>query len=355
LQIAAGGAMIPLRSAVIGGGAGGRLSMSALAKSTVFELVAVADIRPEVCRILKEEYPGLRTFPDHQSLFAECPVDVICVSTYAPTHELVTLDALATLPLKGLLVEKPLGHTVASAHRLLKAIRERGLPVVVPHNLLTSPTSLAVIEKVRAGAIGELKLVEIQCKNWDIINAGIHWLNFFVVASGNDPVRSVHAAVDKSTRTYRDGMQVETLAVTTAITQSGIRVIMYTGDGTPINVEGKDFVFRLLGTQGTLEFYGWEPGYLWNQEWILPPSTGMSGHQRHLENLAAMIETGVPDYSVAESSLSALEIVEAAYLSGQYGCQVEFPLEHFVPPVPTDWEPGHPYSGVGGGRDGRKL
>lgn len=51
----------------------------------------------------------------------------------------------------------------------------------------------------------------------------------------------------------------------------------------------------------------------------------------------------------------ALELCEAAYLSGQHGCLVTLPLAAFAPPAPVDWAPGQPYSGQGGGRDGRQL
>ena len=74
-------------------------------------------------------------------------------------------------------------------------------------------------------------MVEIQCSGWDIINAGIHWLDFFVTLDAcPEPVSYVMAACDASTRTYRDGMQVETLAVTYAQTESGVRAVMQTGD-----------------------------------------------------------------------------------------------------------------------------
>ena len=81
----------------------------------------------------------------------------------------------------------------------------------------------------------------------------------------------------------------------------------------------------------------------------------VAGHRAHLENMAAMIDSGVSDYSVPESSLTALEICEAAYLSAKHGCRVNFPYHTFTPPANNDWEMGVPYPGHGGGRDGRKL
>jgi len=71
--------------------------------------------------------------------------------------------------------------------------------------------------------------------------------------------------------------------------------------------------------------------------------------------LAGQIDAGQPDYTIPESSLAALELCEAAYLSSRHRCRIDLPLSSFKPPPPSDWQPGQPYSGTGGGRDGRKL
>jgi predicted dehydrogenase len=349
-----------LTASVIGGGTGGHLSLRALARSERFDLVAATDLRPEVCAQLEQEFPGLRTFSRHEDMFKECPTDVVCVSTYPPSHEEITLAALE-LPLKGILVEKPLGHTVASGRTILEAVKQRQLPMAVPHGLLARKTSVEIIQRVQQGEIGELKLVEIECTHWDIINAGIHWLNFFVTLTRNEPMAYVMALCDTSTRTYRDGMQVETIAITYAQTQSGIRVVMNTGDHVHISREGTETLFRLIGTDGQIEFWGWENGYrLQNAQFpsgttIVPEEFPITGHQFHLENMAEMIAQGTADYAIPESSLTALAICDGAYLSSKYHCQVTFPVDRFTPPSASDWEPGIPYAGHGGGRDGRKL
>jgi predicted dehydrogenase len=334
--------------------------MRALRNSDRFELVAVADLKQDVREKLAEEFPGIRTYASHEAMFSDAPTDVVCVSTYPPTHEPITLDALA-LPLKGILVEKPLGHTAASGRRTLEAIKRRNLPMAVPHGLLVNQTPCEIIARVQAGEIGALKLVEIQNTKWDIINAGIHWLNFFVNVTGCEPMEYVMAICESSTRTYRDGMQVETTAVTYAQTVGGIRVVMNTGDDVLVNREGKNTLFRLVGTEGQIEFWGWENAYrLLNREFpqgktFVPPERPGTPHQRHLERMADMIDTGEVDYTVPESSLLALEICEGAYVSSRHRCKVTFPVDAFEPPAPADWDPGMPYSGEGGGRDGRKL
>jgi predicted dehydrogenase len=353
--------MKKLTASVVGGGAGGQLSLRALAASQNFELVALADTRVEVGKALEQEYSGLRTFTSHREMFDRCPTDVVCVSTYPPSHEDIVMDALQ-LPLKGILVEKPLGHTVASGRRIFEAVKARNLPMAVPHGLLALKTPLEIIERVQNGEIGDLKLVEIQNSGWDIINAGIHWLNFFVTLTGNEPLGSVMALCDASTRTYRDGMQVETAAVTYAQTRSGVRVVMHTGDFVQVNSGhgSTDVLFRIVGSAGQIEFHGWKNEYyLQNAAYphgqkFVPEQFPITGHQRHLDYLVAQIEAGRPDYSIAQSSLMALEICEGAYLSSQHRSQVTFPTDEFQP-HPVDWHPGQPYSGVGGGRDGRTL
>ena len=146
-----------------------------------------------------------------------------------------------------------------------------------------------------------------------------------------------------------------------AQTASGVRVVMNTGDYVTMIEPGKQTLFRLVGREGTLEFYGWEPRYrLLNAQYpegkLFEVTPGpRSNHQRHLEELAAQMDAGVADYSVAEGSLMALELCEAAYLSCRNGGIVRMPLAGYEEPAEVEWSPGLPYSGAGGGRDGRKL
>ena len=104
--------MDKLTVSVVGGGTGGRLSLEAVAASEYYQPAALADLRPEVGAELRKKYPELQTFTDFREMFRACPTDIVCVSTYPPSHELVTLEALK-LPLKAILVEKPLGHSVS--------------------------------------------------------------------------------------------------------------------------------------------------------------------------------------------------------------------------------------------------
>jgi predicted dehydrogenase len=346
-------------AAVIGGGSGGKLSMSGLAASQRYTLAAVADLNPAVRQDLEQRYPGIATYATHAELLAATPLDVLCVSTWPPSHHEVVLAALER-GVAGLLCEKPLGDTAAAGRSILEAIKARLLPVVVPHGLLQTRHGQEILARVRGGEIGELDLVEIECHRWDIINAGIHWFNYFVNLVPGDAMAWVMAIAESSTRTYRDGMEVETTAISYVQTRAGVRCVLHTGDEVATRRPGKEIMFRLSGTRGQIEFYAWESAY-WllnaaypNGQHFAVERFAQSAHQRYLESLAEQIDSGQRDYSIPDSSLVALELCEGAYLSSRCRCKVTLPLATFAVPPETDWNPGQPYRGAGG-RDGRKL
>ena len=95
-----------LTAVVIGAGAGGTLSINALLASERFELVGVADLRPEALDRVREQTGGsVPTFRSAEEMFETQPSDVVCVSTYAPSHLALTRSALSTGMVQGMLVE----------------------------------------------------------------------------------------------------------------------------------------------------------------------------------------------------------------------------------------------------------
>jgi predicted dehydrogenase len=352
-----------LRATVIGCGNGGKISLYGLDHlPDCYELVAATDLRESACEEIRRLYPQVKTFTDHRAMFAAYPADVVCVSTYAPSHEPITMDALKLNPLKGILVEKPLGDTVKAGRRIVDAVKKARLPMVVPHGMLASSPAADIIPLVHDGAIGKLLLVEFQIRTMDIINAGIHLLNYFVMLTKMEPMEYVLATCETSTRTYRDGMQVETTAVSYGQTRSGIRFVLNSGDDVLINKTGRGHLIRIVGTKGMIEFNKADSHYtLLNAQHpqgdqIAATPRDLVGHQYFLKLLSDMIARKENDYTIADSSLMALELVEASYRSNRHHCKVTFPFDEIEPSTiveAQDWDPGKPYSGVGGGRNGK--
>ena len=348
-----------LRAAVVGAGTGGLLSARALQTSERFELVAVADIRSDALDAARSEFPGVGLFPDGASLLESTRPDVLCVSTFATSHAEV-VEMAATAGIRGLLLEKPITETWSSAKQVLDNLRERRLPVVVPHGLLVRSGPEELLARIRRGELGAVELVDIQCTGWDLMNAGIHWINYALAVLGEDAIEWVICACDAHTQTFRDGLEVETEAVTYAGTRSGARVVMHTGDYVPLVRPEKGLVFRVIGSEGNAEFWGWEDRF-WlrtrerpDGELVEVPSHPASAHQIYLEQLADMITDQQPRYELPELSLAALEVCQAAYISNRHRCLVRLPLGAFSTPPQVSWDPGASYRGEGG-RNGREL
>ena len=311
-------------------------------------------------------------FADHREALQTLQPEVVCVSTWPPSHVPVALDALAAGSLRGLLLEKPVSHIWREGRRLVDELRRRDLPCVVPHGLVVSSQGRAVIDLVQAGAIGALRLVWIECHGWDILNAGIHWLHFALqVLRG--PFVEVQCACDRSTRTFRDGMQVETVASLVVTAADGARIALHTGDEVPLSAPAAGTLIRLVGNEGLIELPGWEPRYrivsarqragahdAAGGVGEVQVAAGPPSHAAYLDRLADQVAAGTPQWEQVELSLAALELCDAAYTSAREQRAVSLGDGNGLRAATGaaksgDWDPGRPYSGSGGGRDGRRL
>ena len=358
--------MEPLSALVVGAGSGGTGCIQALAASPRYVLRGVADIAPAARQRVAAAHPDVALFADHRVALQTLRPDVVCVSTWPPSHVSVTRDALAAGSLRGLLLEKPIADTWRAGRELVDELRRHDLPCVVPHGLVVSTQGRAVIDQVRDGAIGTLRLVWIECRGWDILNAGIHWLHF-ALQLVRGPFVEVQCACDSSTRTWRDGMQVETVASLVVTAADGARIALHTGDEVPMSAPAVGTLIRLVGSEGLIELPGWEPRYRIvsahpgagsRQAREVQVTPGPPSHAVYLDLLADHVAAGTPRWEQVERSLAALELCDAAYASAreQRAVRLDEDTGQRAPTAaPGDWDPGRPYSGRGGGRDGRRL
>lgn len=347
----------PLRAVVVGAGTGGTLSIDALKRSSEYELAGIADVSEASLKRVRERFPYVATSTDHAQLFADIEPDVVCVSTWAPSHADITAAALGA-GARGLLVEKPLGDNVANGRRVIELTRAAHVPFVVPHGLMAQAAPLEIIARVTSGQLGRLSLVEMESSHWDIVNAGIHWIQFFLMLAAPSPIARVLTGADVSTRTFRDGMQVETESITVATTTDGVRLMLQTGDELTLLRPDTECVMRILGSEGVIEYGAWDDHYSLQlsgepRREVRPEPLAVSGHQFHLEHLAELVRSRRIDEAIPLTSMNALEVVDAAYLSNRIRAAVTVPVAEAPLPAAVDWDPGTPYSGVGGGRNGR--
>lgn len=312
-----------LTASVIGCGHGGGLSLDALSNSTDYALIAAADPSADARAGTADRFTEVRLFADFRDMLTECPTDIVCIATPAPSHAAIARVVLEHKP-KGMLLEKPLACDVSTADNLLRAVRDAACPVVVPHGMLVLPAAREIKVRMRRGDIGRIVSVEIQ-NAVDLLNAGIHWLAYLLDVFDEDSPAVVSAKFDVSGHVVNDAVQVESRGATHIEFGSGLCIDLHSGKKTvptseilPVE-EQRGALFRVTGSRGVIEFSAWAGSY-WIQvgsshgelvKHAFPPD--LSYHQLFLEQLAHNIDSGKSDYGSAELSLAALRLIESAY------------------------------------------
>lgn len=119
-----------LKIGMVGAGFIGQIGhLSNLVQCQRTEVVALAELRPELRQLTQQRYGIARGYSTHQELLADPEVEAVVVVTPRPQLGPVVLDCLRAG--KHVLSEKPMAGSVAQAERLLRAAREAGVTYVV--------------------------------------------------------------------------------------------------------------------------------------------------------------------------------------------------------------------------------
>jgi predicted dehydrogenase len=145
----------PVRIAVAGAGLIGRRHVEEIDASADAELGAIVDPGPAAPE-LAEKY-GVALYPSLAELFAAANPDGVVLATPNQMHVDGGLECVAAgVPV---VVEKPIGDTVAGARRLVEAGEKAGVPVLTGHHRNYSPIMATAREIVRSGRLGRIVAV----------------------------------------------------------------------------------------------------------------------------------------------------------------------------------------------------
>ncbi len=128
-----------------------------LRASTRNQLLAVASRTPERAQAYAREWRIPRAFGSYEALLADPEIDVIYNSLPNGLHAEWTIRAAQAG--KHVLCEKPLALTLAEVDAMAAAARAAGVVVAEAFMYRHHPQTLRVLELVRQGAIGALRLV----------------------------------------------------------------------------------------------------------------------------------------------------------------------------------------------------
>jgi predicted dehydrogenase len=152
--------MAPVRVGVVGCGMiSRRRYLPELARNPAASIVAVTDVNGVSARQASIEFTA-SIEPDAATLLARDDVDAVVVAI--PNRYHFAVGHAALLAGKHLLLEKPMGRTLAEADALIAAADERGLTLMMALNQPFMPVHQAVKQMLDAGTIGRVHRFAVQ-------------------------------------------------------------------------------------------------------------------------------------------------------------------------------------------------
>ncbi|HET9731301.1 MAG TPA: Gfo/Idh/MocA family oxidoreductase [Acidimicrobiales bacterium] len=196
-----------IRYGVVGTGMMGLEHLRNLAALPGATVTAVADTdagsRARAVEFLGED--AVACFSDHRQLLDSGLCDAVVIATPNMTHAEVLMDTLGTD--HHVLVEKPLCTTVADCRRVVDAARGHEKVVWVGLEYRYMPAVARLVEEVRNGAVGRLRMLALRehrypfltkVGDWNRFNRNTggtlvekccHFFDLMRLVVGSDPVR----------------------------------------------------------------------------------------------------------------------------------------------------------------------
>ncbi len=125
------------------------------------KLVAVMRRNAEKAKDYAARHGVKKWYSDATALINDPDVDAVYVATPPLQHEAYTIEALRAG--KPVYVEKPMAIDAGAAQRMTQAAKESGVKLCVAHYRRQQPLFLKIKSLLQEGAIGEPRLVNLQC------------------------------------------------------------------------------------------------------------------------------------------------------------------------------------------------
>lgn len=152
--------MKPIRWGILGTGTIAHQFAQGLQQADGAVLQAVASRTRERAEEFAKRYSATTAYADYTALVNDANVDVVYIATPNERHR---EDALLAITAgKAVLCEKPFALTAAEGRQVLEAARQRGVFCMEAMWMRCSPALNTALQQVRAGAIGEVHLLQAQ-------------------------------------------------------------------------------------------------------------------------------------------------------------------------------------------------
>lgn len=252
-----------LRWGILGTGNIARQFAAGVANSRRGKLAAVGSRDSAAAESFAKAFHVPQSFGSYGAVLESDAVDVVYIALPNSMHHEWTLAALRAG--KHVLCEKPIASNVAEAGEMFDAAERAGKVLVEAFMYRAHPLTLAVIEAVRAGAIGELKMIRTSfcyrtrkidgnirfsqaLAGGGLMDVGCYCINFSRLFAGGEPGR-----IEVAGHVHETG--VDDLAVGTLAFESGALASFTCG----MTVQADNTAY-LCGSDGYIEIpVPWKP------------------------------------------------------------------------------------------------
>jgi predicted dehydrogenase len=334
--------MPQVRLALIGCGRMGRSLVSALPHIPEGQLALAVDVRAEAAQEVAAQF-GCEASTDLDAALAREDIDAVIIAT--PNHLHAPNAIAAARAGKHVFTEKPMALHATDALAMIEAAREAGAKLMVGHVLRYSPPFVWIIEQVRSGAWGEPFAGQITrvAGGWTGGAYDEAWRHTMAESGGSLFEVHVHE-IDFMSQVF--GRAEAVWAVTGQFFLNDVDyydtaqlLVRYEG-GKPVQffsghcaIEGV-YDGKLMCT-GADVYFNRSTGYLHvrmaDGTVLEPDLQQMSAHyepgvKREVREFVEAVAYDRPVPIPGDDGLRAVEIAEAAVMSGESGQVVRLPL-----------------------------
>ncbi|SFL36050.1 Predicted dehydrogenase [Paenibacillus sp. 1_12] len=320
------------------------------------DIVAVTDSYNPLAQMRAAEYNIPKCYMTSEELIHDPDIDAVVICVPNQWHAPLAVQALRAG--KHVLLEKPMAIDVPSAREIVKAQRETGKVLMIPHQMRWEWLPLQVKEQVDKGALGQIYNAKVgwlrrkgipgwgtwftkqeESGGGPLIDIGVHMLDLAFFFMGDVKPVSVYGATyaefgpkkrgigNWGTPNWNGTFNVEDLATAMIKMDNGSTLTIDVSWAAHMDTDSKQFV-HLMGSDGGASIRGTE-GKLLTETFerateveLITPANDEGGRIRLSRHFIECIREGKEPTTSAMSGFTNNLILDAIYRSSQTGHEV---------------------------------
>ncbi len=324
------------------------------------DIVAGADIRPEVFDAWKQKYGVTKFYESYMDLIADPEIDIIDICSPNMFH---TEQAVAALDAgKNVLCETPLAPTPADIRKMIAARNKSGKLLMTAQHFRFRGTCQAAKAEIDAGALGDVYharawmlrrcllpngptfIYKNRSGGGPTIDIGVHILDLTLWLMGHPKPVAVSGVAKAALAHHPDAftmwgrsrviqdMDVEDFAAAFVRFENGATLILEVSWLLHHNTPGEEAKVWLYGNEGGLEWPSdtfMKSNYTTRQlltTTLTATSDTMEPHALECVEFAKAVAEDLPSPVPAEQSLMVQSILDGIYRSQEAGAEVKITL-----------------------------